>query len=59
MNVGFILGSLITIALAFIYAFSDYQPQGKYIMPAVIAFGYYMTLGIWEIREVTKTKEEA
>lgn len=56
MNVGFILGSLITIALAFIYSFSDYQPQGKYIMPAVIAFGYYMTLGIWEIREVTKTK---
>lgn len=41
---------LITIGLMIYYAFTtDYQPQGRYVMPIVIPFMYYIVKGIEKI----------
>lgn len=41
---------LITIGLMIYYAFTtDYQPQGRYVMPIIIPFMYYIVKGIEKI----------
>lgn len=51
LEIGLFSGIIITVLLSFIYSFSDYQPQGRYLLPAIISFVYFMTLGIDEIRK--------
>lgn len=38
------------IAMSFIYSFSDYQPQGRYILPALIPVCFFITKGISKIK---------
>lgn len=48
----FILNIGITIMLSIIYSYSsDFQPQGRYIMPILIPLMYFITLGIDNITE--------
>ena len=49
--IGCLGASAITIALSFIYSFSDYQAQGRYIMPMMIPFALCMTYGIKNVFE--------
>lgn len=52
LEVTLILNILISIALSIIYSFySDFQPQGRYIMPMLIPFMYFVALGIENIIE--------
>lgn len=53
IEIGLFCGAIITVILSFIYSFSEYQPQGRYLLPAIISFGYFMTLGLDEIRKVS------
>ncbi len=47
-----LLSIIIPIILSIIYSyFSDFQPQGRYLMPMLIPFMYYITLGISELIE--------
>ena len=56
IEIGLFLGIIITIALSVIYSFSDYQPQGRYLLPMIISYGYFLTLGINEIRKIKNNK---
>lgn len=39
----------ITVGLSIYYSYTwEYQPQGRYILPALIPFMYLVTLGIWK-----------
>ena len=46
----FIINIIITIALSLYYSYNmDFQPQGRYIMPMIIPFMYFLTIGIKNI----------
>lgn len=46
----FVICTIITIFLSIYYSYtSDFQPQGRYIMPMLIPFAYFVTLGIKEM----------
>lgn len=45
-----LLSVLITMGLCIYYSYtSDYQPQGRYIMPMLIPFMYFITLGFHKL----------
>lgn len=50
---------IIPIALSVYYSYaSDYQPQGRYIMPMIVPFAIFLTLGLENIVEATIKKEK-
>lgn len=52
LEVMFVLNIIIAIALSIFYSYySDFQPQGRYIMPILIPFMYFITLGLENIIE--------
>ena len=52
LEIIFILNIIIPIMLSIYYSYySDFQPQGRYIMPMLIPFMYFVTCGIQEIIE--------
>lgn len=52
LEVMFVLNIIIAIALSIFYSYySDFQPQGRYIMPILIPFMYFVTLGLENIIE--------
>ena len=52
LECAFIFNIFLPIGLSFYYSFfSDFQPQGRYIMPMLIPFMYFITLGIQNIME--------
>ena len=52
LEFAFIFNIFLPIGLSFYYSFfSDFQPQGRYIMPMLIPFMYFITLGIQNIME--------
>ncbi len=52
LNYTFILAIIIVIILSLIYSYSsDFQPQGRYIMPIIIPFMYFISKGIEKILE--------
>lgn len=53
VEIGLLCGLIITVLLSFIYSFSEFQPQGRYLLPAIISFTYFMTLGLDEIRKTS------
>ena len=53
VEIGLVCGLIITVVLSLIYSFRDYQPQGRYLLPASITFAYFMTLGLGEIRKTS------
>lgn len=47
LNIIFIVNIFITLALSIYYSYyMDYQPQGRYLMPMIIPFMYFITTGI-------------
>lgn len=49
----FIVNIFITILLSIYYSYNmDYQPQGRYLMPMVIPFMYFITNGIKNILDI-------
>ena len=51
-TVSFVLCIVIPICLSLYYSYySDFQPQGRYIMPMLIPFMYFVTIGIKTICE--------
>ncbi len=53
-----LINILIPIALDVYYSyFSDYQPQGRYLLPIVIPMMYFVTLGIMPWIEMMKNKK--
>ncbi len=47
-----VLCIVIPVALSIIYSYgTDYQPQGRYLMPALIPLCYYCVRGLQKIRE--------
>lgn len=53
LEVMFGLNIIIAIALSVIYSYySDFQPQGRYIMPMLIPFMYFVATGLENIVEV-------
>ena len=52
LEFAFIFNIFLPPALSFYYSyFSDFQPQGRYIMPMLIPFMYFVTLGVQNIME--------
>lgn len=53
-----ILNIIIPVFLSAYYSYSsDFQPQGRYIMPALIPIMYFLTLGLhWLVQRVFKEK---
>ena len=52
LEIIFIINIIIPILLSVYYSyFSDFQPQGRYIMPMLIPFMYFVTYGIQNIIE--------
>lgn len=50
LNYIFVLSIIIPIILSIYYSFaSDFQPQGRYIMPIIIPFAYFLVNGIEKI----------
>ena len=51
-NINMILCIIIPILLSIYYSYcSDFQPQGRYIMPMLIPFIYFITIGIQNLAE--------
>lgn len=49
---------IIPVVLSIYYSYySDYQPQGRYVMPMVIPFFYFITRGFCAMIEKCKTKK--
>lgn len=49
-HVGMFTAALIPVGLCIYYSYtSDYQPQGRYIMPMLIPFMYFITLGFHKL----------
>ena len=52
LEIIFIINILISLYLSFIYSYtSDFQPQGRYIMPILIPFMYFTTIGLKQVLE--------
>ena len=49
MGYVFVLTIISIVAMSFIFSFSDYQPQGRYILPALIPVCFLITKGISKI----------
>ncbi|NLL78293.1 MAG: hypothetical protein GX234_00465 [Clostridiales bacterium] len=48
---------VITVSLCVGYSYlSDYQPQGRYILPMLVPFAYFMTLGMSRIAGLLQAK---
>lgn len=48
---------LIPIALSMYYSYaSDYQPQGRYVMPALLPFMLFVTTGIYKLNQWIKQR---
>ncbi len=55
----FIINIIITIALSLYYSYNmDFQPQGRYIMPMIIPFMYFLTIGIKNIFDIIIKNEK-
>ena len=55
----FVFNIIIPIALSFYYSyFSDFQPQGRYIMPMLIPFMCFITLGIENVMDKIIKKQK-
>lgn len=49
-HLSMITGIIIPIALSLIYSYYyDYQPQGRYVMPMLMPFMYYIALGLSKV----------
>ncbi len=59
LNYCFIFSIIIPIILSMYYSYAnDFQPQGRYIMPMIIPFTYFVVYGIKNIFEIiTKNKK--
>lgn len=52
LEFSFIFNIFLPISLSFYYSFfSDFQPQGRYIMPMLIPFMYFITFGLENMME--------
>ena len=52
LNYIFVLSIIIPICLSMYYSYSsDFQPQGRYVMPMIIPFMYFIVQGIQKILE--------
>lgn len=52
LEIIFIINIIITFYLSIYYSYSsDFQPQGRYIMPIVIPYMYFVTIGLKQIIE--------
>lgn len=59
IEIMFILNIVIPTCLSLYYSyFSDFQPQGRYIMPMILPFAYFVTVGIKTLLEKTIRKEK-
>lgn len=59
LHIIFISNIIITIGLSIYYSYyMDFQPQGRYIMPMVIPFMYYLVLGIKNIFDIIVKNEK-
>ena len=57
-NVIFIISIIIPWILSIYYSyFSDFEPQGRYIMPMIIPFMYFVVKGIEKIFKMILRKE--
>lgn len=57
LNVCFALCILIPVVLCTGYSYaSDYQPQGRYILPMLLPFSYFCTLGLEKLLALLKEK---
>lgn len=56
LELGLFGGAIVTFIYVIRYSLTDFQPQGRYMMPMVISFGYFMTVGIDELRYITNKK---
>lgn len=55
----FIINIIITITLSLYYSYNmDFQPQGRYIMPMIIPFMYFLTIGIKNIFDIIIKNEK-
>lgn len=58
-NIIMIINIIITISLSIYYSyFMDYQPQGRYIMPMIIPFMYFLVIGIKNIFDTVIKNEK-
>ena len=58
LNIMMVINIIIPIVLSIYYSyFNDYQAQGRYIMPMIIPFMYFLTLGMKKICDLTLIKE--
>ena len=59
LEVIFIINIFITIFLSVYYSYtSDYQPQGRYIMPILIPAMYFITKGLEHLMQKLSNKEK-
>ncbi len=52
----FALTIIMVITMSFMYSFSDYQPQGRYILPALIPICYFITVGFKKFFDIVPKK---
>ncbi len=58
-NVSSILAVLVTIGLSIYYSYaSDYQPQGRYILPMMVPFFYLIVSGLIRLIEMFREKDK-
>ena len=51
-----LFAGVIPIMLALIYSYSnDYQPQGRYVLPCIVPFGYFLSLGACTLDSLIRT----
>lgn len=59
LNVIFVINIVITIVLSMYYSYyMDFQPQGRYLMPMVIPFMYFLTIGVKNIFDTIVRNEK-
>lgn len=58
LEIMFIINIIIPICLSIYYSFySDFQPQGRYIMPILIPLMYFVTIGCYSIEKNIKKRK--
>lgn len=54
LGIGMFICASITFALSVYYSFSDFQPQGRYLMPGFLSVVWFLSVGLEQINEYTK-----
>lgn len=54
LGIGMFICASITFALSIYYSFSDFQPQGRYLMPGFLSVAWFISVGLDQINQYTK-----